>query len=178
MQAHHLAIKEVLVLEPKIFSDDRGYFFESFNLAKFRDIIGRDVNFVQDNRSVSKLGVLRGLHYQVVKPQGKLVSVLAGEVFDVAIDLRDESKTYGMWVGEILSAANKKMLWIPEGFAHGYLVLSEFAEFYYKVTDYWYPEHERCIRFDDRQINIIWPKLSIAPILSEKDLKGTVLPVK
>ncbi|MEG2040774.1 MAG: dTDP-4-dehydrorhamnose 3,5-epimerase, partial [Hafnia sp.] len=138
-----LAIPDVIVIEPKVFGDDRGFFFESFNHAKFEAAVGRRVNFVQDNHSRSMQGVLRGLHYQIQQPQGKLVRVVAGSVFDVAVDLRRSSPTFGKWVGEVLSADNKKQLWIPEGFAHGFVVLSESAEFLYKTTDYWAPEFER-----------------------------------
>lgn len=174
-------IPDVFVLEPKIFGDDRGFFFESYNHQRFNEVIGREINFVQDNESMSKQAVLRGLHYQVVKPQGKLVRVLEGEVFDVAVDIRRQSPTFGQWVGEKLSAENKKQLWIPEGFAHGFLVLTEQARFHYKVTDYWYLEHERCIRFDDPDINIQWPivpyefPIALGPMLSEKDKQGLSL---
>lgn len=174
-------IPDVLVLEPKVFGDDRGFFFESYNQQRFSEAIGRDINFVQDNESFSKQAVLRGLHYQVVKPQGKLVRASEGEVFDVAVDIRRNSPTFGQWVGETLSAENKKQLWVPEGFAHGFLVLSERARFHYKVTDYWYPEHERCIRFDDPAINIQWPvvphefPIALGPTLSDKDRHGQSL---
>lgn len=175
------AIADVLLLEPKIFADNRGHFFESFNAKKFSDAIGREVEFVQDNQSYSSRAVLRGLHYQVVKPQGKLVRVTHGEVFDVAVDLRRSSPTFGKWIGERLSAENNKQLWIPEGFAHGFVVLSSFAQFQYKVTDYWYSEHERCIRYDDPELGIDWPmphdgNSSIgSPILSSKDKEGASL---
>ncbi|WP_084019710.1 dTDP-4-dehydrorhamnose 3,5-epimerase [Dechloromonas agitata] len=171
-------IPDVLVLEPKFYGDDRGFFFESYNQQRFNEAVGRDICFVQDNESMSKQAVLRGLHYQVVKPQGKLVRVSEGEVFDVAVDIRSNSPTFGQWVGETLSAKNKKQLWVPEGFAHGFLVLSEVARFHYKVTDYWYPEHERCIRFDDPDINIHWPvvpcgfPIALDPMLSDKDKQG------
>src|SRR3990167_4719561 len=171
-----LPIPDLFLIEPKIFGDDRGFFFESFNHKTFNNAIGRDVKFVQDNHSKSSKNVLRGLHYQLPpKAQGKLVRVTQGEVFDVAVDLRKNSSTFGQWVGEILSAENKKQLWIPEGFAHGFLVLSETAEFFYKVTDYWSAQHERCIRFDDPELAITWPivytcdRNVIAPILSGKD---------
>ena len=173
-----LNIPDVLLFEPKVFSDPRGYFFESFNNSLFNEYVGRRVDFVQDNRSYSKQAVLRGLHYQIAHTQGKLVSVLSGEVFDVAVDLRQSSPTFGQWVGEFLSADNRKQLWIPEGFAHGFLVISESAEFYYKVTDYWSPQHERCIRFDDPTLSISWPKVvsslqqELKPILSDKDREG------
>jgi dTDP-4-dehydrorhamnose 3,5-epimerase len=165
-------------MEPKIYADDRGYFFESCNHQRFSEAVGREINFVQDNEFMSKMAVLRGLHYQVVKPQGKLVRVTEGEVFDVAVDLRRNSPTYGEWVGERLSEENKKQLWIPEGFAHGFLVISKNARVQYKVTECWYPELERCIRFDDTEINIQWPivpfefPIAICPILSDKDRQG------
>lgn len=179
MKATRLAISDVILLEPTLFSDERGYFYESFNMHKFTEVINRPITFVQDNCSYSKQGVLRGLHYQITQPQGKLVSVSMGEVFDVAVDLRKDSPSFGQWVGEILSADNKRRLWIPEGFAHGFLVLSESAEFQYKVTNYWYPAHERCIRFDDREIGIQWPLVYsnnqdiVEPILSVKDREGS-----
>lgn len=171
-------IPDVLVLEPKVFGDDRGFFFESYNQRRFAEAVGRDVSFVQDNESLSTRAVLRGLHYQIVRPQGKLVRVSEGAVFDVAVDLRHNSPTFGHWVGETLSAENKNQLWVPEGFAHGFLVISEKARFHYKVTDYWHPEHERCIRFDDPVIGIQWPvipyefPIALSPILSEKDRQG------
>ena len=162
------------MIEPKVFGDERGFFFESFNQAKFEAEIGRQVNFVQDNHSKSAKNVLRGLHYQIQQAQGKLVRVVEGEVFDVAVDLRKSSPTFGQWVGEILSANNKKQMWIPEGFAHGFVVLSESAEFLYKTTDYWAPEFERSIAWNDSEIGIEWP-LSGKPSLSGKDkLAGTL----
>lgn len=169
-----LAIPDVIVIEPKVFGDDRGFFFESFNHAKFEAAIGRQVNFVQDNHSRSMQGVLRGLHYQIQQPQGKLVRVVAGSVFDVAVDLRRNSPTFGKWVGEVLSADNKKQLWIPEGFAHGFVVLSESAEFLYKTTDYWAPEFERSVLWNDTDLNIHWP-ITTPPLLSGKDANGTTL---
>ncbi|MEE1888738.1 dTDP-4-dehydrorhamnose 3,5-epimerase [Pseudomonas carassii] len=179
MKVTPLDIPEVLLLEPRVFGDDRGFFFESFNSKRFEEAVGHPVTFVQDNESCSKQGVLRGMHYQVECPQGKLVRVTEGQVFDVAVDIRKGSPTFGRWVGEYLSAQNNKQLWIPAGFAHGFLVLSETARFNYKVTDYWYPEHERCIRFDDPQIQIQWPVNasipSLAPILSDKDREGAML---
>jgi len=176
MKATSLALEGVFLLEPQIFSDDRGSFFESFNADRFSDAIGREVRFVQDNESYSAQRVLRGLHYQIGKPQGKLVRVVNGSVFDVAVDLRRTSPTFGGWVGELLSAENKKQLWIPEGFAHGFLAISEGAQFQYKVTDYWSKEHERCIRYDDPTLAIEWPSIqSKGPILSEKDLDGVSL---
>lgn len=145
MQATKLSIPDVVLFEPKVFGDDRGFFFESFNNRVFEDATGLKRNFVQDNHSRSTKNVLRGLHYQIQHPQGKLVRVTVGEVFDVAVDIRKKSPTFGNWVGETLSAENKRMMWVPEGFAHGFLVVSDTAEFLYKTTDYWYPEHERCI---------------------------------
>ena len=181
MKVTPTTIPDVLIIEPKVFGDDRGSFFESYNQQRFAEAIGREINFVQDNESISKQAILRGLHYQVVRPQGKLVRVSEGEVFDVAVDIRRKSPTFGKWVGENLSAENKKQLWIPEGFAHGFLVLSDRARFHYKVTDYWYPEHERCIRFDDPEINIRCPivhyefPIVLGPMLSEKDKEGRSL---
>ncbi len=181
MNAVALAIPDVIMFEPKVFKDNRGFFFESFNARTFAEATGSAANFVQDNFSRSAQGVLRGMHYQIGRPQGKFVRVTSGEVFDVAVDIRRGSPTFGKWVGEYLSANNKKALWIPEGFAHGFLVISESADFQYKVTDYWYPEHERCLRFDDQDVAIEWPsvfarsKTSVPPILSEKDRLGTAL---
>ena len=171
MNAQRLAIPDVVLIEPKVFGDDRGFFFESFNHARFEEAIGRPVQFVQDNHSRSAQHVLRGLHYQIQQPQGKLVRVVQGEVFDVAVDLRKRSKTFGQWVGEILSAENKRQLWIPEGFAHGFVVLSDTAEFLYKTTDYYAPAHERCILWNDETLAIHWPA-GIQPILSAKDAQG------
>ena len=171
MKATPLAIPDVYLIEPQVFGDDRGFFFESFNNAKFEQAIGSKVQFVQDNHSKSSKGVLRGLHYQTQQPQGKLVRVTQGKVFDVAVDIRPESPTFGQWVGEILSADNKKQLWVPEGLAHGFLVLSETAEFLYKTTDYYAPAHEKCIAWDDPALRIEWP-LDGSPILSSKDQLG------
>jgi dTDP-4-dehydrorhamnose 3,5-epimerase len=171
MKATPLAIPDVVLIEPKVFGDDRGFFFESFNQAQFEAAIGKPVQFVQDNHSRSAKNVLRGLHYQIQQPQGKLVRVVQGEVFDVAVDLRKSSKTFGQWVGEILSAENKRQLWIPEGFAHGFIVLSDTAEFLYKTTDYYAPAHERCILWSDTTLQIAWPQ-GIQPILSTKDAQG------
>ncbi len=168
MQATRLSIPDVLLIEPKVFGDARGFFFESYNKRALAAVIGCDPEFVQDNHSRSVKGVLRGLHYQVKQAQAKLVRVLAGEVFDVAVDVRKSSPTYGQWVGEILSAENKKMMWIPEGFAHGFLVLSDSADFFYKTTDYWAPAFERCITWNDPTLNIAWP-LSGTPSLAAKD---------
>ncbi|NIC41461.1 dTDP-4-dehydrorhamnose 3,5-epimerase [Aquabacterium sp. A08] len=164
------AIPEVLVLEPKVFGDARGFFFESFNQRDFEQATGlQGVQFVQDNHSKSARGVLRGLHYQIQHPQGKLVRVVQGEVFDVAVDLRQSSPTFGQWVGEVLSASNHKQMWIPPGFAHGFLTLSESAEFLYKTTDYWYSEHERSLLWSDSQLDIHWP-LQGEPLLAAKDV--------
>ena len=162
------AIPEVLVLEPKVFGDARGFFFESFNQRDLEQATGVQATFVQDNHSKSAKGVLRGLHYQLQHPQGKLVRVVQGEVFDVAVDLRRSSPTFGKWVGEVLSADNKKQLWVPPGFAHGFLVLSDTAEFLYKTTDYWYPEHERSLLWSDPVLGIDWP-LEGEPMLATKD---------
>lgn len=174
MQAIRLAIPDVVLIEPKVFGDDRGFFFESFNQAQFENAIGRPATFVQDNHSRSAKHVLRGLHYQIQQPQGKLVRVVQGEVFDVAVDLRKSSPTFGQWVGEILSAENKRQVWIPEGFAHGFVVLSDTAEFLYKTTDYYAPAYERSIAWDDPAIGIQWPA-GVAPILSAKDAQGQAL---
>lgn len=174
MQATHLKVPDVLLLEPKVFGDARGFFFESYNRRVLEAALGRDPVFVQDNHSRSVKGVLRGMHYQIKQTQGKLVRVLEGEVFDVAADIRKSSPTYGQWIGEILSAENKKMLWIPEGFAHGFLVLSETADFFYKATDYWAPEHERFIAWNDPALGISWP-LAGAPSLSAKDQQALPL---
>lgn len=172
MNATPLAISDVILLEPRVFGDDRGFFFESFNQRLFEQIVGRTASFVQDNHSRSVKNVLRGLHYQIRQPQGKLVRVTAGAVFDVAVDVRKNSATCGRWVGEILSAENKRQLWIPEGFAHGFLVLTDNAEFLYKTTDYWAPEHERCIAWNDPTLAIDWP-IDGQPSLSGKDAKGS-----
>lgn len=171
MQVIKTTIPEVLILEPKVFGDVRGFFFESFNQQQFEALTGVKANFVQDNHSKSAKNVLRGLHYQIQQPQGKLVRVVAGEVFDVAVDVRRQSSTFGQWVGVVLSAENKRQLWVPPGFAHGFLVLKEGTEFLYKTTDYYAPQHERCIRWDDPQINIQWP-VTDAPALSAKDQLG------
>ena len=171
MKATPLAIADVYLVEPQVFGDDRGFFFESFNHARFEAAVGRQVKFVQDNHSKSARGVLRGLHFQAPNPQGKLVRVTQGEVFDVAVDIRRDSPTFGLWVGETLSAENKKQLWIPEGLAHGFLVLSETAEFLYKTTDYYAPAHEGCLHWDDPTLAIKWP-LDGAPTLSSKDQNG------
>jgi dTDP-4-dehydrorhamnose 3,5-epimerase len=166
------AIPDVLVIEPKVFGDDRGWFFESFNEKEFSAAIGKEVSFVQDNHSSSKKGVLRGLHYQLEQTQGKLVRVSKGAVFDVAVDLRQSSPTFGKWVGVELSAENQKQMWVPEGFAHGFLVLSDDAEFLYKTTDYWHPSSEQCLMWNDPTLKIMWPDLGFPPILNAKDLQG------
>jgi dTDP-4-dehydrorhamnose 3,5-epimerase len=172
MEARRTAIPDVVLLEPRVFGDARGYFYESFNRRQLEAALGRPVEFVQDNHSMSRRGVLRGLHYQLPRPQAKLVRVVRGEVFDVAVDLRRGSPTFGRWAGEVLSAENRRQLFLPEGFAHGFLVLSDEAEFLYKTTDYWYPEHERCIRFDDPALGIAWPALGGPPQVSAKDAAG------
>ena len=172
MKATPTRIPDVLLIEPKIFGDDRGFFFESFNRRAFHEATGLNVDFVQDNHSKSAHNVLRGLHYQVEQPQGKLVRVTQGEVFDVAVDIRKGSATYGQWVGEILSAENKKQLWIPAGLAHGFVVLSETAEFLYKTTEYYAPQDERCIAWNDPDLAIAWP-IEGQPLLSAKDATGT-----
>jgi len=169
------AIPDVLVIEPKVFGDARGFFYESFNNKAFDEAVGRHVEFVQDNHSRSVKGVLRGLHYQIQQPQGKLVRVVRGAVFDVAVDIRKSSPTFGQWVGVELTEENHKQLWVPEGFAHGFLVVSESADFLYKTTDYYAPAHERCIRWDDERLNIRWPDLGVAPQLSAKDQAGAAL---
>jgi len=169
MHATPTALPDVLIIEPKVFGDARGYFFESYNQKVFQKLTGRTDDFVQDNHSLSARNILRGLHYQIKQPQGKLVRVVAGEVFDVAVDIRMSSPTCGQWVGVILSAENKKMMWVPPGFAHGFLVLSEQAEFLYKTTDYWAPEHERSMRWDDPVLAIDWPLQGNTPLLSKKD---------
>ncbi len=172
MKVTPCAIPDVLLIEPKVFGDERGFFYESFNQRDFQKITGLDLQFVQDNHSKSAKGVLRGLHYQVQQPQGKLVRVVAGEVFDVAVDIRPGSPTYGRWVGEILSADNKRELWVPPGLAHGFLVLSESAEFLYKTTDYYAPVHERAIAWNDPTLAIDWPLHGKSPLLSAKDAAG------
>ncbi|MES2942523.1 MAG: dTDP-4-dehydrorhamnose 3,5-epimerase [Pseudomonadota bacterium] len=176
MHATSLAIPDVILLEPKIYGDERGFFYESFNQAQMESALGKKVTFVQDNHSRSARNVLRGLHYQIQHPQGKLVRVVAGEVFDVAVDIRKSSPTFGQWVGEILSANNKKQLWIPEGFAHGFFVLSDAAEFLYKTTNYYAPEYERCIAWNDPTLAINWPTTN-DPVLSSKDAEGVLLHV-
>jgi dTDP-4-dehydrorhamnose 3,5-epimerase len=165
----------VLLIEPRVFGDDRGFFFESFNARAFREATGLAVDFVQDNHSYSRRGVLRGLHYQIEQAQGKLVRAVTGEVFDAVVDLRRSSPTFGKWEGFVLSAQNKRMLWVPPGFAHAYLVLSNAADFLYKTTDYWAPQHERCLIWNDATVGVDWPLGGASPILSAKDQQGTPL---
>lgn len=173
MQAVKTVVDGVLVLEPRVFGDARGFFYESFNRQAFEAATGLRVDFVQDNHSKSAQGVLRGLHFQLAPhAQGKLVRVIQGEVFDVAVDIRKDSPTYGKWHGEFLSAENRKQMWIPAGLAHGFLVVSETAEFLYKTTDYYAPELERCLRWDDARLNIAWPLHGQQPQLSAKDAQG------
>lgn len=171
MQVTQTPLPGLLVIEPKVWGDARGFFFESYNQRQFEELTGVKKTFVQDNHSRSARNVLRGLHYQIKQPQGKLVRVVAGEVYDVTVDIRHSSPTFGQYFGLRMSAENKKMLWIPEGFAHGFVVLSEHAEFLYKTTDYWAPEHERCIRWDDPELAIDW-QISGEPALSAKDQAG------
>jgi dTDP-4-dehydrorhamnose 3,5-epimerase len=175
MKVIQTAIPGLLILQPKVFGDDRGFFFESFNRNSFREASRIDAEFVQDNHSRSEKNVLRGLHYQVApRAQGKLVRVVQGAVFDVAVDIRKDSPTLGHWFGETLSAENKKQMWIPPGFAHGFLTLTDSADFLYKTTDYYVPDHERCIAWNDPKIGIQWP-LTAEPILSAKDQQGVAL---
>ena len=174
MKATPTSLEGVLVIEPKVFGDARGFFFESWNRRDYAALVGRDVEFVQDNHSRSARGVLRGLHYQLRQPQGKLVRVISGEIFDVAVDLRRSSPTFGRWAGERLSADNHRMLWVPEGFAHGFVVLSESAEVLYKATDYYAPEHERSLLWNDAEIGIDWPYEG-EPLLKPKDAAGARL---
>jgi dTDP-4-dehydrorhamnose 3,5-epimerase len=171
MEAVKTSLQDVLILEPKVFGDTRGFFFESFNARRFAELTGITTPFVQDNHSRSQKGVLRGLHYQIRQPQGKLVRVVAGDVYDVAVDLRRSSPDFGKWTGVTLSAENKRIVWIPAGFAHGFVVLSDSAEFLYKTTDYWAPEHERCIRWNDSSLAIDWP-VSGNVLVSAKDAQG------
>ncbi|UXU88616.1 dTDP-4-dehydrorhamnose 3,5-epimerase [Burkholderia sp. S-53] len=174
IQVTSTALPEVKLLEPKVFGDARGYFYESFNAREFAEHVAGGVEFLQDNHSLSAKGVLRGLHYQIQHAQGKLVRVVEGEVFDVAVDLRKRSPNFGKWVGIVLSAENHRQLWIPPGFAHGFVVLSDTAQFLYKTTDYWYPEHERCIVWNDPEIGIEWP-VDVEPLLAAKDAAGARL---
>ena len=171
MEAVKTSLQDVLIFEPKVFGDTRGFFFESFNARRFAELTGITTPFVQDNHSRSQKGVLRGLHYQIRQAQGKLVRVVAGDVFDVAVDLRRSSPDFGKWTGITLSAENKRIVWIPAGFAHGFVVLSDSAEFLYKTTDYWAPEHERCIRWNDSSLAITWP-VSGDVLVSAKDAQG------
>ena len=171
MEAVKTSLQDVLIFEPKVFGDTRGFFFESFNARRFAELTGITTPFVQDNHSCSQKGVLRGLHYQIRQPQGKLVRVVAGDVYDVAVDLRRSSPDFGKWTGVTLSAENKRIVWIPAGFAHGFVVLSDSAEFLYKTTDYWAPEHERCIRWNDSSLAIDWP-VSGNVLVSAKDAQG------
>ncbi|SEI92490.1 MULTISPECIES: dTDP-4-dehydrorhamnose 3,5-epimerase [unclassified Variovorax] len=172
MKVTPTAIPDVLILEPKVFGDERGFFMESFNQRAFDEAVGYHVDFVQDNHSRSSKGVLRGLHYQVQQPQGKLVRVVRGVVFDVAVDIRRSSPTFGQWVGVELTESNHRQLWVPVGFAHGFIVVSETADFLYKTTDYYAPAHERCILWSDASLDIAWPNVGQAPALSAKDGAG------
>lgn len=175
MKATRLAIPDVMLIEPRVFGDARGFFFESFNQTAFNEATGTSHEFVQDNHSRSSRGVLRGLHYQIQQPQGKLVRVAQGAVFDVAVDIRKSSPTFGQWVGAELSAENQHQLWVPPGFAHGFIVLSESADFLYKTTDYYAPEYERCIVWNDSGLAIDWPDSGVEPRLSGKDQQGLSL---
>lgn len=176
MKITSLAISDVLLIEPKIFTDDRGFFFESFNQKIFEDFAGKKINFVQDNHSKSRNGVLRGLHYQTPpRAQGKLVRVIQGEIYDVVVDLRKSSSTFGKWVGETLSAENKKQIWVPEGFAHGFVTLSEHSEVLYKASDFYSPAYEQCLIWSDPEINITWPYTQNVYTISDKDIKGKPL---
>ena len=173
IQVTPTSIPDVLIIEPKVFGDDRGFFFESFNQNEFNQAIGSEIKFVQDNHSKSKKGVLRGLHYQIQQTQGKLVRVTVGAVYDVAVDMRQSSATFGKWVGLELSAENKKQLWVPPGFAHGFLVVSDEAEFLYKTTDYYHPQSEFCLAWNDPTLSIEWPlEPGVSPNLNAKDLAG------
>lgn len=173
MKCTPLAIADVVLFEPTVFRDERGFFFESFHRDRFEDAIGRKLDFVQDNHSRSARHVLRGLHYQIQHAQGKLVHVVQGEVFDVAVDMRRRSPTFGKWVGEVLSAENKRQIWVPEGFAHGFITLSESAEFVYKTTDYYQPQFERCVQWNDPDLGIAWPlPPAVLPTVSSKDMAG------
>jgi len=176
MKISKTSIPDVLLLEPTVYGDARGYFMETFRESWFQEQ-GIEVNFVQDNQSRSTKGTLRGLHYQLKQPQGKLVRVVAGEVFDVAVDMRKGSETFGQWVGDFLSAENKRQLWVPPGFAHGFYVVSESAELYYKCTDYYCPEHEHSLLWNDPEIAIDWPLIDDSPLLSSKDESGSVLSI-
>ncbi len=167
-------INDVLLIKPRLFGDERGFFMETWNRKRFEEA-GIDAGFVQDNHSLSRRGILRGIHYQIKQPQGKLVRVIAGSVYDVAVDIRRSSPTFGKWVARVLSAENREMLWVPPGFAHGFYVISEYAEFLYKVTDYWAPEYERCIMWNDPDLAIDWPvPVGSEPVLSQKDSQGVL----
>jgi dTDP-4-dehydrorhamnose 3,5-epimerase len=172
MKATPLSIPDIVLLEPRAFGDSRGFFFESYNQREFEKLTGCHTHFVQDNHSRSAKNVLRGLHYQITQPQGKLVRVIAGEIFDVAVDIRRGSPSFGRWVGQILSGENRKQLWVPAGFAHGFVVLSDQAEVLYKATDYWAPDSERCIVWNDPELAIDWP-IDGQPLLSAKDAQGS-----
>ncbi len=171
IQVTETALPEVKIIEPKVFGDARGFFYESFNAREFAEQVAPQVEFVQDNHSRSARGVLRGLHYQIEHAQGKLVRVVEGEVFDVAVDVRKSSPNFGKWVGAVLSDENHRQMWVPPGFAHGFVVLSDAAQFLYKTTDYWFPEHERCIVWNDPEIGIDWP-IDFEPMLAAKDAAG------
>lgn len=173
MTVTRTALPEVLIIEPKVFGDERGFFFESFNAKAFNEAVGREVTFVQDNHSRSARGVLRGLHYQIDHTQGKLVRVVSGSVFDVAVDLRRSSPDFGKWVGIELDATSHRQLWVPEGFGHGFVVTSDTADFLYKTTDYWAPKSERCIVWNDATLGIDWPIGDTAPVVSAKDAQGS-----
>jgi dTDP-4-dehydrorhamnose 3,5-epimerase len=175
MKVTPTAIPDVLIIEPKVFADARGFFYESFNQKAFADATGLNQNFVQDNHSRSGKGVLRGLHYQIQQPQGKLMRVVNGAVFDVAVDIRKDSSTFGKWVGVELTGENHRQLWVPAGFAHGFIVISDSVDFLYKTTDYYAPQHERCIAWNDPEIGIEWPDVGCQPILSGKDQNGMTL---
>ncbi|TXI80642.1 MAG: dTDP-4-dehydrorhamnose 3,5-epimerase [Cupriavidus sp.] len=175
MNVIRTAIPDVMIIEPKVFGDARGFFFESFNKKTFKEATGVNLDFVQDNHSRSAKGVLRGLHYQIQQPQGKLVRVVRGRVFDVAVDIRKQSMTFGKWVGVELSEGNHRQFWVPPGFAHGFVVLSESADFLYKTTDYYAPQYERTIAWNDPEIGIEWPQMDVAPLLSAKDQTGASL---
>lgn len=172
MNVIQTSLPGVLLIEPRVFADDRGFFFESFNARAFHEATGISPDFVQDNHSFSRRGVVRGLHYQIEQAQGKLVRAVTGEVFDAVVDLRRSSPTFGRWEGFSLSAANRRMLWVPPGFAHGYMAVSESADFLYKTTDYWAPRHERCLIWNDPTVGVRWPLDGMAPVLSAKDLEG------
>lgn len=172
MKVTPTAIPDLLIIEPRVFGDARGFFMESFNARKFAEATGLQLEFVQDNHSRSQRGVLRGLHYQLQQPQGKLVRVTSGQVFDVAVDMRRSSPSFGKWAGVELSGENHRQFWVPAGFAHGFVVLSESADFLYKTTDYYAPEHERCLRWDDPAVGVAWPLEGITPQLSAKDQAG------